>query len=185
MGESYPFYTAEGGVRCWVVKAEVKEDWLPNYYAPTILYWLDRHYFYPLRIEQYGRDGTLIFVETRLAEHLNPAMGEQGYGMHFNYYWDVSLDYMGYSVHDAHVVHEWSERDQQVFFSPAVLPRKWHFAPLKSQVEVTSPEQFFLRPRLDRDKFPQHRPIELPAALEERITAQETAGQVVFSDEDG
>ena len=185
MGKHYPFYTAENGVRCWVVKAQVKEEWLPNYYAPTIVYWLDQHYFYPLRIEQYGRDGNLAFIETRFAEHLNPAMGDQGYGMHFNYYWDVSLDYMGYSIHDAHVIREWSEQDQKVFFSPAVLPRKWHFAPLKSQVEVTSPEQFFLRPHLERDKFPQHRKIELPAALEERIKAQEAAGYLVFSDEDG
>ena len=53
MGDDYPFYTADGGVECWVVEAQVKEEWLPNYYAPRILYWLDKHYFYPLRIEQY------------------------------------------------------------------------------------------------------------------------------------
>ena len=181
MGEQYPFHTTDGGVKCWVVKAQAKDEWLPNYYAPTIIYWLDQHYFYPLRIEQYGRDGNLIFVETRLAEHLNPALGDHGYGMHLNHYWDVSLDYMRYSVHDAHVVREWSAEDQRVFFNPAVLPRKWHFAPLKSQVEVTSAEQFFLRPTLDRDKFPQHRTIDLPPDLEARIQAQEAAGQLVFT----
>ena len=179
-----PRLTAHGGVKCWVVKAQAKKEWLPNYYAPTIIYWLDQRYFYPLRIEQYGADGNLTFVETRFAEHMNPGMGDQGYGMHFNHYWDVTLDYMRYSVHDAHVVREWSEQDQKVFFNPAVLPRKWHFAPLKSQVEVTSPEQFFLRPTLDRDKFPQHRKIELPPALEAAISAQEAAGHLVFQDED-
>jgi hypothetical protein len=184
MGKNYPYYTPEGGVKCWVVKAQAKDDWLPNYYAPTMLYWLDQHYFYPLRIEQYGRDGKLIFVETRLADHLNPALGEQGYGMHVNHYWDVTLDYMRYSVHDAHVVREWSAEDQAVFFNPAILPRKWHFAPLKSQVEVTSPEQFFLRPTLARDKFPEHRTIELPPAIEDRITAQEAAGHLVFDEEE-
>ena len=63
-------------------------------------------------------------------------------------------------------------------------PRKWHFAPLKSQVEVTSPEQFFLRPTLARDKFPEHRTIELPPAIEDRITAQEAAGHLVFDEEE-
>lgn len=107
-------------------------------------------------------------------------MGDHGYGMHFNHYWDVSLDYMRYRVHDAHEPREWSQRDQEVFFNPAVLPRKWHFAPLKSQVEVTSAEQYFLRPNLDRQKFPQHRKIELPAEIEARIAAQEAAGHLVF-----
>jgi hypothetical protein len=180
MGEEYPFYTSEGGVKCWVVKARVKDTWLPNYYAPTIIYWLDQHSFYPLRIEQYGREGNLIFIATRLAKLLNPTMGDKGYGILFNHYWDVTLDYMRYSVHDAHHVREWSTRDQEVFFSPSVLPRKWHFAPLKSQVEVTSAEQYFLRPTLDRDKFPEHRKIVLSSALEARIQAQEAKGRLVF-----
>ncbi len=183
MGEEYPFYTPEGGVKCWVVKARVKEKWLPHYYAPMILYWLDQHYFYPLRIEQYGRDGTLSFIETRLATLLNPALGDKGYGILFNHYWDVTLDYMRYSVHDAHEVREWSKRDQDVFFNPAVLPRKWYFAPLKSQIEVTAAQQYFLRPTLDRDKFPQERKIVLPPELEARIRAQEAAGHLVFDEE--
>ncbi|MGH7962114.1 MAG: DUF1329 domain-containing protein, partial [Candidatus Binatia bacterium] len=182
MGEKYPSYTPEGGVKCWVVKARAKKDWLPGYYAPTIIYWLDQHYFYPLRVEQYDKDGNLIFIETRLSALLNPAMGDKGYGMLFNHYWDVTLDYMRYSVHDAHEVRKWSKRDQEVFFNPAILPRKWYFAPLKSQVEVTTPEQFFLRPTLDRDKFPQERKIVLPPELEARIQAQEAAGHLRFGE---
>ncbi len=183
MGEDYPFYTPEAGVKCWVVKARVKKEWLPHYYAPTILYWLDQHYFYPLRIEQYGREGNLIFIETRLAKLLNPAMGDKGYGILFNYYWDVTLDYMRYSVHDSHEVKEWSKKDQEVFFSPAVLPRKWHFAPSKSQAEVTSAKEFFLRPTLDRDKLPQERKIVLTPEIEERIRVQEEAGYLRFDEE--
>lgn len=154
MGDDYPFYTTDGGVECWVVEATVKDEWLPNYYAPRILYWLDKHYFYPLRIEQYGRDGNLIFVETRVAKLLNPAMGDKGYGVLFNHYWDVTLDYMRYSVHDAHEVRKWSPQDQEVFFSPGVLPRVWFFAPLKSQAEVLTPEQYFLRPHLGPGQIP-------------------------------
>jgi hypothetical protein len=136
-----------------------------------------------LRIEQYGGDGALIFIETRLAKLHNPAMGDKGYGILFNYYWDVPLDYMRYSVHDAHEVREWSKRDQEVFFNPAVLPRKWYFAPLKSQVEVTSPKQYFLRPTLDRNKFPRERKIVLTSELEEKIGVQETAGYLLFDEE--
>jgi hypothetical protein len=181
MGDEYPFYTKDGGVECWVVEATVQEEWLPNYYAPRIIYWLDKHSFYPLRIEQYGRDDNLIFIETRVAKLLNPAMGDKGYGILFNHYWDVPLDYMRYSVHDAHEVREWSTQDQEVFFNPGVLPRVWFFAPLKSQAEVLTPEQYFLRPHLDREKFPDHRKIVIPPDIEQKIQAQEAAGHLVFS----
>jgi uncharacterized protein DUF1329 len=182
MGEAYPFYTAEGGVECWVVEARVKADWLPQYYAPRILYWLDKHYFYPLRIEQYDAEDKLIFIETRLATLLNPAMGDKGYSILFNHYWDVPLDYMRYSVHDAHEVRQWSVQDQAVFFNPGMLPRVWFFAPLKSQAEVLTPEQYFLRPMLDREKFPAVRRIELPPELEAKIRAQEDAQHLVFQE---
>ncbi len=184
MGDEYPFYTSDGGVECWVLKTEVREKWLPNYYAPTIIYWLDKHYFYPLRIEQYGRDGRLIFVETRLAKHHNKPAGERGYGILFNHYWDVTIDYMRYSVHDAHDLRDWSTEDQEVFFNPGVLPRVWYFAQLKSQSEVSVPGQYFLRPTLDREKFPEHRKIELSADIEEKIRAQEEAGYLVFIEEE-
>ena len=182
MGDTYQFYTGDNGVECWVVEARVREDWLPNYYAPRIIYWLDKHYFYPLRIEQYDKDGNLIFVETRIAKHHNQAMGDKGYGILFNHYWDVTLDYMRYSVHDAHETRQWSEKDRDVFFNPGVLPRVWFFAPLKSQSEVLTPEQYFLRPTLERDKFPTARKIVLSPEIEAKYQAQETAGHLVFQD---
>jgi len=182
MGDTYPFYTTNGGVECWVVEARVKDEWLPNYYAPRIIYWLDKHYFYPLRIEQYDKEGNLIFVETRIAKHHNQAMGDKGYGILFNHYWDVTLDYMRYSVHDAHEIREWSEKDRDVFFNPGVLPRVWFFAPLKSQSEVLTPEEYFLRPTLERDKFPAARKITLAPEIEAKYQAQEAAGHLVFQD---
>ena len=165
------------------VVSTVNEDWLPDYYAPKMIYWLDKHYFYPLRIEQYGRDGNLIFVETRIAEHLNKPAGARGYGILFTHYWDVTIDYMRYSVHDAHELREWSAEDQDVYFNPGVLPRVWYFAQLKSQAEVQTPEQYFLRPRLDREKFPEARTIVLSADLEEKIRLQEAAGRLIFTEE--
>jgi hypothetical protein len=58
----------------------------------------------------------------------------------------------------------------------------WFFAPLKSQAEVLSPEQYFLRPSLDRDKFPSARKIVLSPELEAKIQAQEEAGHLVFQE---
>ena len=165
------------------VVSTVNEDWLPDYYAPKMIYWLDKHCFYPLRIEQYGRDGNLIFVETRIAEHLNKPAGARGYGILFTHYWDVTIDYMRYSVHDAHELRKWSAEDQDVYFSPGVLPRVWHFAQLKSQAEVQTSEQYFLRPHLDHEKFPEARQITLSADLEEKIRFQKAAGRLVFTEE--
>ena len=51
---------------------------------------------------------------------------------------------------------------------------------LKAQEEVPSPQEFYLRPHLHQEKFPQDRRIEVPAALAERIRAQEAAGHLVF-----
>jgi len=182
MGDQYPFYTSDGGVRCWVVKARVREDWLPNYYAPTILYWLDQHFFYPLRIEQYDRTGALFFIETRLATLLNPAMEDKGYGVLFDLYWDIRQDLMSYSVHDSHEVKQWSAQERQLF-SLATLTREWPFTPQVSQAEVPSPTQFFLRPTLDREKFPQARSIVLSPELEAKIREQEATQQRSFPEE--
>jgi hypothetical protein len=45
---------------------------------------------------------------------------------------------------------------------------------------IRSPAEFFLRPYLYKDKFPEARNIQLPADLEARIRAQNAAGQIVF-----
>jgi hypothetical protein len=54
---------------------------------------------------------------------------------------------------------------------------------VKSQAEIQTPEEFFLRPALFEDKFPGERTISLPPDLRARIDAQEKAGQLVFTEE--
>ncbi|MSQ47088.1 MAG: DUF1329 domain-containing protein [Deltaproteobacteria bacterium] len=71
MWDTYPFYRSDGGIECYVVEGTTRADWLPNYGASKMIYWLDRHYFYPLRIEQYDEDGKLRTVETRIAKQEN------------------------------------------------------------------------------------------------------------------
>ncbi|MBM4256224.1 MAG: outer membrane lipoprotein-sorting protein [Deltaproteobacteria bacterium] len=183
MGKGYTGYTADGGVPCYVVEAKVREDWLPGYYAPRILYWLDQQAFYPLRIEEYDREGKLIFIETRVAEFRNPALKEQGYGMQMDLYWDVTTDLMTYSTHDGHQLREWTDDDRKSYFNPDFLRRVWFIGGVKSQADVSTPEEFFLRPALLEGRFPDERNIELPADLRARINAQEKAGQLVFSEE--
>ena len=183
MGKEYPAYRADGGVACYVVEARSREEWLPGYYAPRILYWLDQHAFYPLRIEEYDREGKLIFIETRVAEMRNPALQDRGYGMQLDLYWDLVTDLMTYSAHDGHQLREWTEEDKRSFFNPDFLRRVWFISSVKSQADVNSPEEFFLRPDLFAEKFPDERRIELSPELRARIDAQEKAGRLVFSEE--
>jgi len=183
MGKDYPAYTADGGIPCYVVEAKVREDWLPGYYTPRILYWLDQYAFYPLRIEEYDYDGKLIFVETRVAEFRNPALKERGYGMQLDLYWDVLTDLMTYSAHDGHQLREWTDEDRKSYFNPDFLRRVWFIGGVKSQADIQGPEEFFLRPALFEDKFPTERKIDLPPDLRARVDAQEKAGHLVFSEE--
>jgi hypothetical protein len=181
MGDAYSHYTSDGGVGCYVVEARAREDWLPDYYAPRILYWLEKHSFYPLRIEQYGRDGKLAMVEVRLTEMFNPALGERGYGPLFIVYWDIASDLMSYNIRDNHRLRQWSEQETQAFFNPDFMRRQWYLdLSVKSQAGVAHPDLFFLRPPLEEGKFPHLRSIQLPAEVAARVEAQEKAGRLVF-----
>jgi hypothetical protein len=180
MGDAYPWYTPEGGVKCYVVEATAKPDWLPDYYAPRILYWLDQHTFFPLRIEQYGKDGTLIFIGVRLGALFNPELGERGYSSVSHVDWNLSADLMSYMFTDVTLAQPWSAADQALFFMPAFMPREWRLTSLKSQAGVPTPHEFFLRPALEEGKFPEARRIELSAELRARVQAQEQEGRLVF-----
>ena len=180
MGDTYPYYTEKGGVRTYVMEATAKQDWLPGYYAPRILYWVDQEYFYPLRIEAYGPEGELVLIEERIAKLMNPSLKEHGYHNLLALWWDPQQDFYSYGVHDAMELREWSQEDKSVFFSPDFMRRGWFPVPLKTQAGVSEPEEFFLRPHLYRDKFPTERTITLSPDLEARIQAQEKAGRLVF-----
>lgn len=180
MGDDYPLYTPRGGVPCYVVEARTRDDWLPEYHASRVLYWLDQHAFYPLRIETYDREGKLSRVEVRLTKLVHRALGERGYGPFILVYWDIATDLLTYNIRDGVRAMRWSEEDMRTFFSPDFMRRQWYLVPIRSYLGIDRPEEFFLRPGLELGKFPQQRTIELPAALLERIRAQDAAGQLVF-----
>ncbi len=181
MGDSYRYYTDEGGVRCYVVEARARPEWLPNYYVPRLLFWLEEHSFFPLRIEKYGPDGNLGYIEVRLAELFNSALGERGYGSLFTVYWDIADDLMSYFVNDSHRVTAWKPQEVAIFFSPDFMRRQWYLdSSVKTQAQVLSPDLFFLRPALEEEKFPEERPLHIPPEVATRIQAQEAAGRLVF-----
>jgi hypothetical protein len=181
MGDAYPFYSEEGGVKCYVLVAEPREDWLPNYALSRLVYWVDEHYFYPLRIEQYDTKGRLINIQVRMARQENPALGPQGYTNFISLYWDTDLDLITYSLHDAHRIVEWTDGEKAVMFSPDFMRRRWLKYRQRTQTLAGSPEEFYLRPSLEPGKLPEERNILLTPDLEERIRAQDAAGHLVFA----
>lgn len=180
MGENYPFYREDEGVDCFVVIATPKRDWLPDYKVSKIIYWLDQHYFYPMRIEQYDELGKLKTIEVRLAKQQNKALPEgQGYTGLLSVYFHVQLDLVSYSLHDAHRVQEWTEDDLMIF-TPDFMRRGWLKYPQKTQSMVDFPDQFYLRPALLEERFPEERSVSVSPAVAARIAAQEKAGHLVF-----
>jgi hypothetical protein len=181
MGEEYPYYTSEGGVPCYVLEARARPDWLKEYYAPRILYWVDQQHFYPLRTEQYGPDGELVAMEVRLAALFNPAMKEFGYQNLITIWWNAQLDFLAYGIHDAHKHWQWTDKDKETYFNPDFMRRVWFPIPLKTQATVRTPADMFLRPRLYREKFPDERQIVISPEVDARIQAQDAAGRLVFN----
>ncbi len=179
MGKDYPAYTPDGGVSCYVLESVPKKDWLPNYYLSKLIYWVDQCSFFPLRIEQYDREGKLLLINARIGTRANPELGQRGYAVLFDLWWNLPLDLMTASIHGI-IRKKWSEADQKIFFSTGFMRREWFLEPPKSLMGLNSPEEFYLRPYLDQEKFPEARPIEVSPELVARIEAQEKAGHLVF-----
>ena len=179
MGPDYPLYTEDGGVPCYVLESIPKKDWHANYYMSKLIYWVDQQSFFPLRIEEYDRDGKLAFINARTGVRANPKLGDRGYAVLFDLWWDIPIDLLQASIHGI-LNREWSDADRQVFFSPGFMRREWFLEPPKGMMSLNSPDEFYLRPSLERDKFPQQRPIQLGSDMEARVAAQEREGRIVF-----
>lgn len=181
MGEDYTHYTPEGGVRCYVLEAHPHADWLPDYHASRMLFWLETHSFFPLRTETYDREGKLSRVEVRLTKMVHSSLGDRGYSPFIQVYWDLALDILTYNIRDGVRLMHWSPIDMLTYFSPDFMRRQWYLVPLRSYLGVEQPEEFYLRPGLELGKFPEHRSIQLSDALAERIRAQDAAGRLMFT----
>jgi hypothetical protein len=184
MGDDYPFYRTDGGVETLVLISEPRSDWLPNYSDAKIIYWIDKHYFYPLRVEKYDAEGNLKNVYVTLAAPGDPELSPEGYRSLLTVYWDSRLDLLTYSLHDAYRTVEWSEAEKAVMFSPEFMRRCWLKYAQPTHALVSSVEEYYLRPSLDRGKFPDERTIHLAPDVEQRIAAQNAAGRLVFATPD-
>ena len=180
MGDSYPFYRADGGIDCWVLKATIRADWLPDYAEKTLVFWVDKHYFYPLRMEKYGLKDELMMVEARSADLVNKDLGQFGYSAVASVYWNIEQDLVGYSQHDGLAPHPWTAEEEKMIFTPEFMRRQWLVEPIKSLVVIRDPEQFYLRPKLYPGKFSGARNVSLPPAVQARVDAQEAAGRLIF-----
>jgi len=180
MGDNFPHYLPDGGVACWVLKATPRDDWLPGYLEGALVLWLEKTTFFPLRQEKYDRDGKLMTIEVRLAEHVNAKHGTFGYAPLINVYWNIPNDLISYSFHDPHYPHDWTEEEKNMLFTAEFMRRDWLLEPLKSEVRILKPEQFYMRPKLHADKFPETRDTSLPADTEAHLKAQNQAGRLVF-----
>lgn len=180
MGDAFEHYLEGNGVACWVVKSTFKPEWLPNYAEKYHVLWLEKHTFFPLRLEKYDHDDKLILVETRNARKENPARGDFGYATMTSVYWNVEHDLISIGTHDSHSLHDWTPEEVETVFSPEFMLREWEIKPLRTQAEPESPAQFFLRPLIYHKKFPRHRNVDLPADVLTLYKAQEAAGHLVF-----
>jgi uncharacterized protein DUF1329 len=181
MGDDYAHYTPGNGVKCYVLEARSRADWLPDYHASRVLFWLETHSFFPLRTETYDREGKLSRVEVRLTKMVRAALGERGYSPFIQIYWDVASDILTYNIRDGIRLMQWSPTDMMTYFNPDFMRRQWYLVPVRSYLGVERPEEFYLRPGLEPGKFPEHRSIQLSEALAERIQAQDAAGRLVFT----
>jgi len=119
-------------------------------------------------------------VGERLERHEYPEDGRLGYTGLIFLFWRADVDQLTAAVHDYHKKIDWSAEQRQIYFTPEFLRREWFLSPYKTQANVADPEQFYLRPSLYTDKFPEQRPIALSPLVSARIAAQEAAGRVVF-----
>lgn len=180
MGEDYPAYRSDGGVECYVVEARPRPEWLPHYDCSKILYWIDQAMFCPLRMEQYDQEGKLAMVAERLERHEYPEDERLGYTGLVFVFWRTDVDLLTAGVHDYHKKMDWRADHGQTYFTPEFLRREWFLSPHKTQADVPYPEQFYLRPLLYMDKFPEQRRIALSPLVSARIAAQEKARHLVF-----
>ena len=116
---------------------------------------------------------TLAAATARL---FDSQLKERGYTSAVTVYYDLALDMMSYSFHDNCELKDWSEQDREMVF----IPDSMRQASVDVKEEIRSPEEFYFRPHLHREKFPQDRRIKVPADVEERIRTQDAAGHLVF-----
>ena len=157
---------------------------MPKYRIGRVVYWVDQHYFFPLRIETYDREGELLAIQVRMGERQNPILPV---GLVYNIpncaYWFVRFYFFIYSAHDSMALAEWTKEEKETLFNPDFMRRRWNRNNAKSQVLIRDPKRFHLRPEILEGRFPTYRSINLSPEVLARVKAQNAAGRLVFAGE--
>jgi hypothetical protein len=122
----------------------------------------------------------LILVAERMSRNEYPEDGRLGYTPLIVLYWTTDIDLMTAAFHDYHKKVNWLADHWETYFSAEFLRRGWSLSPVKTRGDIPSPDQFYLRPLLYPDKFPDRRRLALSPEVTARVAAQEAAGHVVF-----
>ena len=63
---------------------------------------------------------------------------------------------------------QWTEKDKEIYFNPDFMRRVWFPVPMKTLATIRVPEDFFLRPHLSPEKFPEDRKLIIAPEVEAR-----------------
>ena len=81
MGEEYPLLHVNGWGAVLRSRSKSESGLVARLLRCRVfMYWVDQHYFYPLRTEQYGPNGELMVIsKIAIAALYNPDLKERGY----------------------------------------------------------------------------------------------------------
>jgi hypothetical protein len=183
MGESYPAYTKDGGVPCYVIEATVNQNAFAQN-ASKVLLWVDMHAFRELRRERYDLNNELETVTTAIYHQERKDKGAWGYSILIYLAWRVSRDHMTAHHYDFHRTPKTFTVDPEHpenYFKPNPVSMASQMFPVPQSIMLPGdPEQFYLRPKLMLDKFPQDRNIKLSEKMTRLINGQNKGNQLVF-----
>ena len=183
MGHDYPAYTKDGGVPCYVVEGTANNEFFKPQHKKIIL-WVDMYACRELRRERYDLDNNLeAIMEARNRLELKDK-DRWGYSILIYLAWDLRIDHMSVNHYDFHrppKSFNGGTEDPEEYFrpNPVFMCSEMFPVPFSTMI-FTDPEQFYLRPKLMTDKFPQDRNIQVPENTLKLIDAQNKAEQLVF-----
>jgi hypothetical protein len=183
MGDDYPAYTSDRGVPCYVLEGMENPEFVTLKF-PRIILWVDMHALREIRRERYDRDLNLAAViESRNRLELKDR-GKWGYSNLIHLSWNIQTDHMSVNHFDFHRPPKTFKVDPdnpEAYFRPNPVAMCSQMFPVpESAMVFRDPEEFYLRPKLMADKFPEDRKIKVEAQLLNRIESQERENRLVF-----
>ncbi len=183
MGDDYPAYTGDGGVPCYVLEGIANPDFITMKY-PKVILWVDMYACREIRRERYDKHHNLAAVmESRNRLELKDK-GKWGYSILIHLAWNLETDHMSVNHYDFHRPPKTFSIDPdnpEKYFRPNPVAMCSQMFPVATSAMVfRDPEQFYLRPRLMADKFPEDRKINIENKVLKLIKAQERTNRLVF-----